>query len=135
MAEANGEIEPQIIKLENEWIEAIARRDAELLEHLLGDHFTIAGWLPNGQIADRSLYLADCLTPVEVTDASYSFEQWRIQVHGRVCVVNFLLDSRAKVFGKPWGGRFLLTDVWLKEGGRWRAVTRHTSPVIAVGGE
>lgn len=127
---ADAKTEQDIIKLENEWIEAIAQRDAAMLDRLLAEGFTIAGWLPNGRIASRSVYLADCLKPVEVKDASYSFAQWQIQDYGQVAVVNCLFESHAIVFGQTWGGQFLLTDVWLKQAGEWRAVTRHSSPVV-----
>lgn len=131
MAKADAQTEQDIIRLEEQWIEAIARRDAAALDHLLADDFLIAGWLPDGQVGDKSLYLTDCLTPIEVSDASHRFEQWRIKVYDDILIVHCVFESQAMVGGQLWGGRFLLTDVWRQEENRWRVVARHCSPVVA----
>jgi hypothetical protein len=36
------------------------------------------------------------------------------------------------IAGKEWGGEFIFTDVWIKQGTGWQVVTRHTSPVLVM---
>jgi len=36
-----------------------------------------------------------------------------------------------RYLGQPIDERVLLTDVWVREEGRWRVVRRHSSPVPA----
>ena len=121
----------QIIRLEHEWTEAVSRRDAATLNHLLADEFLIAGWLPGGRLGDKRLYVEDCLRVVEVREATYRFEGWEMRAYGEAVLANCLFECRAIVAGQEWGGRFLLTDVWVKGGGGWRVVARHSSPVLS----
>jgi hypothetical protein len=127
-------VEQEIIGLEHECMEAVARRDGAALDRILADEFVIAGWQPEGRLADKKFYVEDCLIPVEVHDASYSFDAWNIRVFGDTAVVNYTLDVHAVIAGHEWGGAFLITDVWLRRDGRWQLATRHTSPVLAAQG-
>lgn len=130
MTEADYQIEQEIIKLTHEWMDAVARRDSAALDGLIADDFLISGWLPDGRRADKKLYVEDCLRPVEVEQASYSYDQWKVRVYDDTAVVNCIFHCHALVAGQEWGGDFLLTDVWVKEGSHWRVVTRHSSPVV-----
>jgi ketosteroid isomerase-like protein len=130
MADAEYQTEQELIRLEHEWVEAIAQCDAATLNRLIADDFFIAGWLPNGQLGDKQTYVEDCLRVVDVLEPAYSFDSWRIKEYGDVVIVNSVFECHAVVAGREWGGIFLLTDVWIKEDGRWRAATRHSSPVL-----
>ena len=131
MTEADYQIEQEIIKLTHEWMDAVARRDSAALDGIIAGDFLISGWLPDGRLADKKLYIEDCLRPVEVEQASYSYGRWKVRVYDDAAVVNCILHCQALVAGQEWGGDFLLTDVWIKEGGHWRVVTRHSSPIAA----
>jgi ketosteroid isomerase-like protein len=130
MAEADYQIEQEIIELAHEWIDAVGRRDSAVLDRLIADDFLISGWLPDGRSAGKKLYVEDCLRPVEVEQASYSFERWNIRAYDDTAVVNCILHCHALITGQDWGGDFLLTDVWVRQGGHWRVVSRHSSPLV-----
>ena len=131
MTEADYQIEQEIIRLTHEWMDAVARRDSAALDGIIAGDFLISGWLPDGGLADKKLYIEDCLRPVEVEQASYSYDRWKVRVYDDTAVVNCILHCQALVAAQEWGGDFLLTDVWIKEGGHWRVVTRHSSPIAA----
>src|SRR5437870_3131843 len=120
----------EVINLEHQWIEAVSRRDAATLNRLLADEFLIAGWLPGGRLGDKRLYVEDCLRVVEVREASYSFEGWEIRAYDETVIANCIFECHALVAGQEWGGRFLLTDIWVREDVGWRAAARHSSPVL-----
>lgn len=126
----DSDAEQEIIKLAQEWIEAIGKRDRAALERILHPDFLIAGWLPNGRLGDRGSYLEDCLRPISVEQASYGYEQWQFRFYGHIAVVNCIFTCQALVAGKQWGGVFLFTDVWIKRSERWQVATRHSSPVF-----
>jgi ketosteroid isomerase-like protein len=130
MLDVDERIRDELIQLTQEWIAAIADRDASALNRIIANDFLISGWLLEGRLADKQFYIADCLQPVEIKGASYSFDEWRIRVYGEAAVVNCRFECQASVAGQPWGGSFLFTDVWVKKGGNWQAVMRHTSPVV-----
>ena len=130
MADADSEIERQIIQLAHEWVDAIGRRDSATLDQILANDFLISGWLPQGQLADKKLYLEDCMRPMEVQEPSYRFNRWKVRAYGSTVVVNCVFSCHGIVGGKEWGGNFLFTDVWVRDGGSWRVVTRHSSPIV-----
>jgi hypothetical protein len=119
--------EREIVDLAHEWIEAVARRDRAALERILAADFLIAGWLPDGRLGDRELYIEDCLTPVAAEQPSYRFDRWKVRCYGETAIVNCVFECHVLVNGEPWGGQFLFTDVWVRQDGRWRAATRHSS--------
>ena len=130
MSDQNRPIEEAIILRAHEWIEAIGRRDGDSLDRILADDFLIAGWLPGGKLGDKKFYIADALTPIDVEQATFNYDQWRFRVYDEFVIANCVFKTRALVAGKEWGGAFLFTDVWIKNEDGWRALTRHTSPIL-----
>ena len=41
---------------------------------------------------------------------------------------------RVSYLGRPIEDCVLLTDVWVRDGGKWQVVRRHSSPIPATGG-
>ena len=130
MADADDRTAQEIRKLAHEWLDAARQRDGATLDRILADDFLISGWQPEGRLADKQFYIEDCLRPVEIQQGSYRFDQWRFRIYGETAVVNCVLDIHAVVNGHEWGAEVLVTDVWVKERGAWRAVTRHVSPIV-----
>jgi ketosteroid isomerase-like protein len=135
MADADQQTVQEIIKLSSEWMEAVARRDQAALDRILAHDFLIAGWLPEGRLGDKQFYIEDCLRPVDIEQGSYHFDRWKVRTYGDTVVVNCVFEAHAMVGGQPWGGVFLLTSVWVRDGDHWRVVTSHSSPVVAATGQ
>lgn len=57
MTNASDQIEQEITRLEREWMDAIRRQDASALDHVIADDCLFAGGLPEGQLADKRLYI------------------------------------------------------------------------------
>jgi ketosteroid isomerase-like protein len=130
MADADSQTQQEIVQLAHEWLDAARQRDRAVLDRILADDFVISGWQPEGRLADKTYYVEDCLKPVDIQEGSYHFDQWKVRVYGETAVVNCTLDIRAVVEGHAWGGEVLVTDVWVREEGAWRVVTRHISPIV-----
>ena len=130
MADADYQTEQQIKELAHEWLDAARRRDQTTLDRILADDFIIAGWQPGGRLADKQYYIEDCLKPVDIQSGHYRFDNWGIRIYGDIAVVHCTLDIHAIVEGHEWGGKVLVTDLWIREHDSWRVVSRHTSPII-----
>jgi len=130
MTEADEATRKEIATLCREWLDAARRRDGATLDRILADDFLICGWQPEGRVADKRFYIEDCLKPVEIEGGSYRFDQWQVRRYGDTAVVGCTLDIRARVGGQEWGGEVLVSDVWVRDGGSWRVVARHTSPIV-----
>ena len=134
MTEADDRTAEEIKRLAHDWLDAGRRRDRATLDRILADDFVIAGWQPEGRLADKRFYLDDMMKPVEIQEGSFKFDRWNIRVRGSdVALVNCILDIRAVVEGHPWGAEVLVSDVWVKEPIGWRVLARHTSPVARAG--
>jgi len=129
MAEVDHQTEVEIKKLSHEWLDAVRARDRVTLDRILADDFLISGWQPEGRLANKAYYLEDCLKPVDIQEGSYTFDRWRIRRYGDTVVVNCNLEIHAIVNGVNWGGESIITDVWVRDGDKWRVMTRHSSPV------
>ena len=112
--------------LEREWRDALCSKDMERLQSLVHKDFVLIGTRSTGPfmmtrsewldaIQRRDVFEVD----VEVQDATVLpdvmigtvFARWRLKYLGRLiedCVV--------------------LTDVWVKDDGRWQAIRRHSTP-------
>ena len=56
-----GMIEEEIKALTHELMEAMRKRDEPTLDRILSDDFVIAGWQPEGRLADKKFYIADVM--------------------------------------------------------------------------
>jgi len=123
--------EQEIKDLILQWLEAARDRDDATLDRILADDFIIAGWQPEGRLADKKFYIEDCMTPVDIQSGSYRCDAWKCRFYDDLELVNFVLDIHAVVNGHEWGGTVLVSDVWKKgpSGGNWRVLSRHTSPI------
>jgi len=135
MSNQDTQIEQEIVRLAHEWIEAVGRRDGDALNRILADDFLIAGWLPGGKLGDRQFYIDDCLRPVDLGQVTYSHDQWKFRIYDEFVIANCVFKIQGLISGKEWGGEFLFTDVWIKQGNDWKAATRHTSQVFSMPGE
>ena len=135
MSNQDTQIEQEIVRLAHEWIEAVGRRDGDALNRILADDFLIAGWLPGGKLGDRQFYIDDCLRPVDLGQATFSYDQWKFRIYDEFVIANCVFKCHALIAGKELEGEFLFTDVWIKQGNGWRVVTRHTSSVLSMPSE
>lgn len=116
-----------IESLEREWRDSLCANDADRLRSLIHPRFTLIGTRSTGPF-------------------TLSREEWLEAVHKRELVAIDLDIQDAVVFddvivgtvqarwrvsylGREIEDTVLLTDVWVREDGRWQVVRRHSSPI------
>jgi len=120
-----------VAELERDWRDALCRKDMKRLQALVHKDFVLIGTRSTGPFMMTRDEWLDAIQrrevdaiEVEVMDASAVNDvmigtvqaRWRLKYLGRViedCVV--------------------LTDVWVKDDGRWQAIRRHSTPAPAGG--
>ena len=116
--------ETEVREAAQRWSDAIANRDVATAEQILGPEYALMaaglGEMP------RDKWLAAL---PEYVIHSYSFDDVKLHVYGDTAVMRSRYHQNATVFGKDRSGAMLVTDVWVKRGGRWQVVARHTSPL------
>ena len=113
--------------LEAEWRDALLSKDEEALRRLIHPQYKLVGIRSTGSVAvDLEQWIA-ALRRMDIAALD-------VRVTDCVALDNVIVatvDAQWKVryLGQPIDERVLLTDVWVREDGRWRVVRRHSSPV------
>lgn len=112
--------------LESEWSAALCSKNVDELRRLVHPDFVLIGMRSTGPFMMHRDEWLDAIQhrdveaiDLEIQDATATetmmvgtvYAKWRVKYLGRViedCVV--------------------LTDVWVKEGGRWQVIRRHSTP-------
>ena len=118
-----------VATLEGEWRDALLQKDEETLRRLIHPQYKLVGIRSTGSVAvDLEQWIA-ALRRMDIAALE-------VRVTDCVALDNAIIatvDAQWKVryLGQPIDERVLLTDVWVREEGRWRVVRRHSSPVPA----
>jgi hypothetical protein len=114
--------------------DAFARADAAALDRLLADDYvhTNGG---SGQVLDRAAWLGYVRGRRAELDAGVvGIEEYRssdpvIRLIGTVAVVTHEVTTAGVRKGERFRSRVQVTQVWVREGGRWRRAAFHDSPL------
>jgi ketosteroid isomerase-like protein len=119
--------EDELVRLEHDWQDALRRRDMDFLEELLGDEFTLTTGRPTAPVRTRQEWLD--ISRDRYAVESFEFEDIDVHVYGDAALVRSRYTQRGSMDGEDRTQPFLMTDVFVMRDGRWRAVTRHISPL------
>jgi len=118
-----------IAGLEREWRDALCGKDLERLRSLMHPDFVLIGTRSSGPFLMHRDEWLDAIQrrqvetiEFDVRDASNLDDVMIGTVHAR---------WRLKYLGRAIEDCVLLTDVWVKEGDRWLAIRRHSTPAPA----
>jgi ketosteroid isomerase-like protein len=115
----------EIEQLANDWMTAVAKRDAATLEQILADEFRLAAGV--GMFVDRAMWLEMTMQAIEVE--SFAYTDVTVRTYGEVAIMQSRWRQQARLRGNDWSGEGLLTDIWVWRDGRWQVVARHSSLV------
>jgi len=113
-----------IRSMELKWTESYKKRQVDILASLLADDFVIT--VEDGNTYGKTGYIshsAESSTHVEVAEMS----ELKVRMHGNTAVVTGAYHERGMSSGKPYEYHDRLTDVWMKNGGKWQVVASHYS--------
>ena len=116
-----------VVTLEAEWRDALLAKDETALRRLIHPRYKLVGVRSTGSVA---VDLEQWITALRRMDIA----ALDVRVIDCVALDNVIVatvDAQWKVryLGQPIDERVLLTDVWVREDGRWRVLRRHSSPV------
>ena len=121
-----GEIERQILQLEEERRQALLQRDIPTLDRLIADDYIETS--PNGTIRNKSQNIKDLKAGNAKLDY-LNFSNLKVRVNGNTAVVTGVVTRKGSVQGKEFSGQARYTRVYVKRDGRWQAVVAHSTPV------
>lgn len=119
--------EAEVRQREQEWNTAIQKHDAAAAAGFLTESYVLAFGIEGQKVltVPRARWL-------ETLDKVYRVHSWHIDdLHitfiGETAVVLMLLTQSATVAGADRSGQFVITDIWVKEGGQWKVTQRISS--------
>lgn len=117
----------EFLALETRLMGAIQRKDAATLEQLLAKGFAyshmVQGRAPQVLNRDEWIKIRSAQTDLE----SFEITALSARVFSGVAVVRFQASRKATVGTVDRSGEFGYVDVWIKEGGAWKAANRIAS--------
>ena len=111
--------------LELKWTESYKQRSIDILSSLLAEEFVIT--VEDGNVYSKAGYIshtADSKVRVDVAEMS----DLKVRIHGNTAIVTGSYHEKGDSEGKPYEYHDRLTDVWVKDDGRWQAIRRHSTP-------
>jgi len=118
--------EDEINDLLHRWADAVQNREMAFLETLLAPEFTLTTGRPGAEVRTRAQYLAVTRNEYEVE--SWEFDEIVVQHYGRFAVARSRYTQTGRMGSETRNGTYLMTDAFVKQSGRWRAVARHLTP-------
>ena len=115
--------------LEREWRDALCKKDMERLRSLVHEDFVLIGTRSSGPFMMHRDEWLDAIQRREV-------DTIEVQVRDATSIGDVMVGTvharwRLKYLGRVIEDCVLLTDVWVKDEGRWQAIRRHSTPAPA----
>jgi ketosteroid isomerase-like protein len=109
--------EQQLIQLENDWLKAISEHDLASLDSILAEDFLDTTY--TGEVRTKRDAILRATAGNNTID-SQRLSDVRVRFYGNMAIVTGLNTVTAKVFGEA---KVRFTDVFVKNGNRWQAVS------------
>ena len=115
--------------LEREWRDALCNKDMDHLRSLVHPDFVLIGPRSTGPFI---MHRDEWLDAIQRRDV----ETIDLEVHDATALDKVMVGTvqakwRVKYLGRVIEDCVVLTDVWVQDGGRWRALRRHSTPAPA----
>ena len=124
-AEKPKQMEEEILKVENEFVDAIARNNREAIEQFVTDDWIIIN--ADGGIIDKERFLG-VIESGTLAHELMECDDMRVRAYGDCAVVTALTRSKGKFMGQEFTTHERSTDVFVRRDGEWRcALTQLTA--------
>lgn len=118
-----------INSLECQWRDSLCASDAERLRTLIHPRFTLIGTRSTGPFTLNREEWLEAVQKRELVSIDLDIKD--AVVFEDMMVGTVEARWRVSYLGREIEDSVLLTDVWVREDGRWQVVRRHSSPIPA----
>ena len=116
-------------ELEYQWRDALIAKDEAALRRLIHPQFRLVGIRSTGSVAVDLEQWIEALKRMDIASLEVRITECVALESTMVATVD--AQWRVRYLGQLIDERVLLTDVWVRENGRWQVLRRHSSPVPA----
>jgi hypothetical protein len=122
-------VEQKLIRLENEWGDAVVKRDAASIDmirnRLMADEFIM---MFDGSVFTKAQYF-EYVETIKEEILSFVMDEWKVLVYGDAAVVMARGMMKMRLAGKETTNQWRFTDTWIKRAGHWQCVAAHNSTI------
>ena len=122
--------EQELIKLENDWLQAFFKNDGAFADRFLAEDYM--GTDEHGDVKDKAQEIAEIKAGAHLSTSGV-LDNIRVRVYGDAAVVTGRHIMKGLFQGKEYRSPYLWTDIFIKRGGRWQCVASHASKAIPQG--
>jgi ketosteroid isomerase-like protein len=121
--------EEVVRKLERQWLDAYEQYNADAMNLIVADDFTIT--FPNGAMQTKPQIMSMIKAPRRASDSKmrFSTEDVRSRAYGNTVILIGRVVTEYERDGKPAKEVSRYTDTYVKRKGRWQVVASHLSNV------
>ena len=109
-----------LLALNTDYINSVQNSDVKRFDEILSDEFYCSN--PDGSLIDRAAFLKQTAQPVAIKNLKA--EDVLIRIIDNTAIIH-ARTRYTKPDGTEGGGRY--TDVWMRQGGRWLALSAHVT--------
>jgi hypothetical protein len=121
----------RVTAFEQERIQADIKKERGWFDDYVAEDATSAG--SDGRLENKVQLIARCLDPSNIVE-SEKYDELRVRAYGDVIVVTGTRSQTGKGNNVPYSIKERFTDVWVSQGGLWRQIAMHVSPIGATAG-
>ncbi len=130
MEQEGNRMDDQLKALGQEWATAELHGDTAALDDMLADDFVGIG--PRGFMLTKEQWLAR-YTSGGLRQDSFTWDEARVRVYGDAAVATGRQAQQGVFQGHDIAGQFRVTQVFVRQGGRWLLAALHLSPIAGEG--
>jgi uncharacterized protein (TIGR02246 family) len=119
------EVEQQVRQLNDDWVKAIMRADAETLGQIMADDFFFTYPLEGD---DKTQFIAD-VTSGDLKVQHITREQVNVRVFGSTAVLTARDSATWLYHGREISGQYKIIKVFAERGGRWQLCAIQACPM------
>ena len=107
-------VEAQLVELERQLSEALAKEDAAVLNRLWSDDLVFTS--PNGHMTNKTQRLAGQKPSAQSAQLANINDEVKVRVYGNTAVVTVLSTWKGKAGTQEFSDQYQATHVWVKQG-------------------
>jgi ketosteroid isomerase-like protein len=127
-AKSRNSVEQTLIELERAWSEADLHKDAAALKRILADDWIGIDF--EGTVLNKEQALKGIASDAGSLDSTV-LRNMKVRTYGNTAVVTGTDTETGDYHGKDSSGRYQWTDVFVRRGGRWQAVSSQSTRLTA----
>jgi ketosteroid isomerase-like protein len=118
-----------IDELENEWRDALCKKDMKRLATLMHPDFVLIGSRSTGPFMMHRQEWLDAIQKRDVETIEFDVKE--ITAFEDVMIASVHARWKLKYLGRVIEDCVLSTDIWVRDGDRWVSIRRHSTPAPA----